>query len=45
MLRINKATCLFLIFKFILSERLSNSLWGSDFLLSRIHKYRIHSFL
>ena len=33
MLRFDKATYLSLLFKFILSERLSNSLWGSDVLL------------
>ena len=33
MLRFDKATYLPLPFKFILSERLSNSLWGSDALL------------
>ena len=31
--RFDKATYLFLLFKFILSERLSNSLSGSDLLL------------
>ena len=30
MLRLDKATYLSLLFKFILSERLINSLWGSD---------------
>ena len=33
MLRFDKATYLSLLFKFILSERLSNSLSGSDVLL------------
>ena len=33
MLRFDKATYLSLLFKFILSERLCNSLWGSDVLL------------
>ena len=33
MLRFYKATYLSLLFKFILSERLSNSLLGSDFLI------------
>ena len=33
MLRFDRATYLSLLFKFILSERLSNSLWGSDVLL------------
>ena len=33
MLRFDKATCLSFLFKFILSERLSNSLSGSDVLL------------
>ena len=33
MLRFDKATYLSLLFKFILSERLSNSLWGADVLL------------
>ena len=33
MLRLDKATYLSLLFKFILSERLSNSLRGSDALL------------
>ena len=33
MLRFDKATYLSLLFKFILSERLSNSLWGSYVLL------------
>ena len=45
MLRFHKATYLSLLFKFILSERLSNSLLGSVVLLFsdlRIHKYSIH---
>ena len=33
MLRFDKATYLSLLFKFILSERFSNSLWGSDVLV------------
>ena len=33
MLRFHKTTHLSLLLKFILSERLSNSLWGSDLLL------------
>ena len=33
MLRFDKLTNLSLLFKFILPERLSNSLWGSDVLL------------
>ena len=33
MLRLDKATYLSLLFKFIFPERLSNSLWGSDVLL------------
>ena len=33
MLRFDKTTYLSLLFKFILSERLSNNLWGSDVLL------------
>ena len=33
MLRFDKAIYLSLLFKFVLSERLSNSLWGSDVLL------------
>ena len=33
MLRFDKATYVSLLFKFILSERLSSSLWGSDVLL------------
>ena len=33
MLRFDKATYLSLLFNFILSNRLSNSLWGSDVLL------------
>ena len=33
MLSFNKATYLLLLFKFILSKRLSNSLYGSDVLL------------
>ena len=33
MLRIDTATYLSLLFKSILSERLGNSLWGSDVLL------------
>ena len=33
MLRFDKATCSSFPFKFILSVRLSNSLWGSDGLL------------
>ena len=33
MLRFDEATYLSLLFKFYLSERLSNSLWGSDVLL------------
>ena len=46
MLRFDKASYLSLIFKFILSERLSNSVGGSDtFLIFRIHKYTIHSVL
>ena len=33
MLRLDKATYLSIPFKYILSERLSNSLWGSEVLL------------
>ena len=33
LVRFDKATCLSLFFKFILSERLSNTLWGLDVLL------------
>ena len=33
MLRLDKATYLSLFFKFILSEKISNSLWRSDVLL------------
>ena len=40
MLRFDKATYLSLLFKFILPERLSNNLCGSDVLLFyRTHKY------
>ena len=33
MLRFGKATCFLLLFKFVLSERLSNNLWRPDILL------------
>ena len=39
MLRFDKATYLLLLFKFISSERLSNSPWETDVVLSRVHKY------
>ena len=44
MLRFDKATYLSLLFKSILSERLSNSLSGY-FIIFKIHKYSIHSAL
>ena len=44
MLRFDKATYLSLLFKFILSERLTNSMLGY-FTFSRIHKYSIQSVL
>ena len=44
-----KTTHLSLLFKFILSRKLSNSVWGSDVLLfaqfCTIHKYSIHCVL
>ena len=43
MLQFDKATYLSLLFMFILSGRLSNTLCGSDVsAISRIHKYSIH---
>ena len=42
MLRLDKATYLSLIFRYILSERLSNSLWESKELLFLLCLYWIH---
>ena len=44
MLRFDRATYLSLLFKFIFSERLSNTLLGC-FTILRIRKYSIHSIL
>ena len=41
MLRFDEVTYLSYLFKFILSEKLSNSLLGLDS-ICRIHKYSIH---
>ena len=45
MLRFDKATYLSLLFKFILSERLSNSLWQSDVLLFSEFIILLYTFL
>ena len=45
MLRLDRGTYLSLCFKFIFSERLSDSLLGSDGLFLIIHKYSNHSVL
>ena len=53
MLRLDKATYLSLLFRFILSEKISNSLWRSDVLLFpeyininewKVLKYGVSSF-